>query len=601
MPLFAASTPGIWIDRFMVIALTLIPLWVVLWGLRRSRWVAGRTGVGPQRAPGIRHRCRRRASIPQAARPSAGLGAKARLAVCAAGGLGLVAWLLFGGADSRVPALEPTRTEALAAAREAIADSGIEIPEGWRELSAIRGEPGLDDRFVWQEGGPQAYDTLIGSFLAPPRWMVRVVTFEGDVVERAEEVGVSVGGDGEVLRLSHRLPESRAGASLDEETARALARQALRDRFGVDPETLGEISAEPEQQPERVDWKFVFKDGTTFPMDQGEARIAVHLAGDEVVDGYRFVHVPEEWERAERNRRSSAQLVRIVCVVTLILIFVAGAVVAVVRWSRGHFAVQTFAIAFGLLAGTGGLGLYNGWLSITAQFSTAQPYALQSAMVVAGGLLVLLGSAVGVALTVGMVHRWLPEQPTSAGVAGLFPGAALGVALAGLSALATRAFPRLDAAWPSFEAAGARWPFLAAVIDPIGGWIAGAAVFLLIFAAVDALSRRWSRGRVPLSLALVALGFAIAGADGVPTVGRWLAAGLVTGLVLLGSYLVVRHHLALVPVAAAVLTALTLLREGLLGAYPGALAGSIAAVVIIVALGILWARRMMADSVNIAG
>ncbi len=463
----------------------------------------------------------------------------------------------------------------------------------------MRGEPGLDDRFIWQEGGGDAYDALIESYLAPPRWAVRFATFEGDVVDRAEEVAVSVGNDGQVLRLSHRLPESRAGASLDEEPARAVARSVLRDRFGIDPEALNEVSAEPEQQPERLDWKFVFKDEASYPLDRGEARIAVHLAGDEVVDSYRFVHIPEEWERAERNRRSSAQLIQIVCVVALILVFVAGAVIAVVRWSKGRFAQRTFVVALGLLAGTGGFGLYNGWPAITAQFSTAQPYPLQSAMVVAGGLLVLLASAVGVALVIGMVHRWLPEQPGGVDIAGLLPGVALGVVLAGISSVASRVFPQLDAAWPSFEPAAARWPLLAAIVDPVGGWIAGVAVFLFVFAAVDALSRQWSRARLPLSVALVGAGFAIAGADGVPSLARWLVGGLVTGIALLSIYVVViRHHMALVPVAAAVMTAPTMVREGLIGAYPGALAGALAGAVIIVVLGGVWSLRMTTDSMT---
>lgn len=596
LPLFAASTPGIWIDRAVVIVLTLIPLWIVVRARARTRgWEevpesARNTAWSPPPLPETSVR-------PESPRPSVGLGAGSRPWLYAAGVLGLAGWLVFGGVDSHVPGLETSRGEAVASARAEVRDFGISMPDDWKELSAVRGEPGLDDRFVWQEGGGDAYAALMGSYLAPPRWLVRFATFEGDVVERAEEVGVSVGNDGRVLRLSHRLPESRAGAALDEEAARAVAGEVLRDRFGLDPETVDEVSAEPEQQPERLDWKFVFKDEASYPLERGEARIAVHLAGDDVVDSYRFIHVPEEWERAERNRRSSAQLVQIVCVVSLILLFVAGAVIAVIRWSKGRFAPRTFAVALGLLAGTGGFGLYNGWPAITVQFSTAQPYPLQAAMVVAGGLLVLLASAVGVALVIGMVHRWLPEQPGPEGIFGPLPGAALGAALAGISAVSSRVFPRLDAAWPSFEPAAARWPVLAAIIDPVGGWIAGAAVFLFVFAAIEALSRQWSRARLPLSVALVIVGFAIAGADGVPSVTRWLVGGLVTGIILLSTYVaIIRHHMALVPVAAAVMAGLTMAREGLVGAYPGAFAGSMVGAAIIVVLGGLWSVRMTTDS-----
>ncbi len=43
LPLFAASSSGIWIDRGLVILLTLIPLWIVL----RARWKAGSWGEVP--------------------------------------------------------------------------------------------------------------------------------------------------------------------------------------------------------------------------------------------------------------------------------------------------------------------------------------------------------------------------------------------------------------------------------------------------------------------------------------------------------------------------------------------------------------------------
>jgi hypothetical protein len=70
-----------------------------------------------------------------------------------------------------------------------------------------------------------------------------------------------------------------------------------------------------------------------------------------------------------------------------------------------------------------------------------------------------------------------------------------------------------------------------------------------------------------------------------------------TGVLLLASYLLVfRHHLALIPVAAAVLTGLTVLREGLIGGSPGAAAGAAVGGAIIVVLGVLWSQAMERDS-----
>ncbi|HQP44631.1 MAG TPA: CPBP family intramembrane metalloprotease, partial [Thermoanaerobaculales bacterium] len=530
IPLFAASTPGIWVDRALVLALTLVPLLIVL--ARRIR--AGRWGevAEADRNLGWQPAAAAVAERPEAVPAAAGIGSRSRAALVAAGVIGLAAW--FGLADfrSEVPALAAGRSAAVTAARAELAARGITIPEGWRALSAVEGAPSIEDRFVWQEGGAEAYRDLLGSYVAPPRWLVRFTSFEGDVVERAEEYQVSVGPDGAVERFSHRLPESRAGAQLESGAARELARQAVAERLGLDAGRLNEVSAEPEKRPERIDWRFVLSDKAAYPVEQGDARVAVEIGGDEVVDAYRFVHVPEDWERGERNRGSAAQLARIVCTVAAIAIFVAGGVIGVVRWSKGRFSPRTFALAASVVVVLGLIGLANSWPSITAQFSSAQPFALQAGMIVAGAVLLLVASATAMALAIGLVHRWVPRQPSPFRVADAAVAGGLGLAVAGAAAAAGRAAAPLDPTWPAFDAAGAASPFLAAALDPITGWIAGTALLLLILTFVEVASRSWTRWRVALSVGLVLAGLVLAGSDGVETVPRWLAAGLVTGLLL---------------------------------------------------------------------
>ena len=44
----------------------------------------------------------------------------------------------------------------------------------------------------------------------------------------------------------------------------------------------------------------------------------VTIAGDEVVESGRFVHIPEDWERDYRNRRGVTQVIQIACVVLVV-------------------------------------------------------------------------------------------------------------------------------------------------------------------------------------------------------------------------------------------------------------------------------------------
>ena len=90
LPIFIATAPGIWFQQFMVVALTLVPLWIVLW--RRD---AGRTLDGAAVRPSaMRPGCRRRRRFERRRRPqarTASLGASKRLAWLVAGALALAA------------------------------------------------------------------------------------------------------------------------------------------------------------------------------------------------------------------------------------------------------------------------------------------------------------------------------------------------------------------------------------------------------------------------------------------------------------------------------------------------------------------------------
>ena len=146
---------------------------------------------------------------------------------------------------------------------------------------------------------------MLGSYLSLPGWQVFVRTFEGDVAERAESWTVEIDSDGSVQRVSHELPESRSGPSLDEGAARQRVRRALADRFAIDAASLKEISAVPSKLPQRTDWLVTFAQGSP-ALPRGELRLSGRIRGDEITGLRRFVFIPEDWLRAERNAQTIA-------------------------------------------------------------------------------------------------------------------------------------------------------------------------------------------------------------------------------------------------------------------------------------------------------
>lgn len=595
LPLFAATIPGIWMDRGLVIVLTLVPLWAVL----RARWRAGAWGEVPE-VDLNRSWTPLPARIPGAREPAAtttGLLPRTRTALTGLGLAGLVAWGLSVPFATDAPPILTGDREARTVAREAMVERGDQMTTEWRELSSVDASPGLEDRFVWQEGGEEAYHALLGAYLPEPRRVVRYARFEGDVAERAEEWRIFVGPDGSFQRTVHKVPEGRAGAQLEEAEARAIALSALETRYGLKADAVEEISAEPVQLPERRDWTFVFRDPAGWPLDTGEARIEVDIAGDEVTSTGRFVHIPEDWERAERSRRSITQILQISCTVLLVLVFIAGGVLAVIRWSRHEFQTATFVVFFVLMTALGAVSLANRFRPASAGFLTAQPFALQATIVIVGGLIATTIIAAVSSLLIGVAHRILPRRHQANRGKEIVAGFALGTVLAGVGAVATALAPSTLPFWPSFAGAPDFSPLVAAALGPLASWITGTALALFVVALLWSVTAGWRRLRGVASAVILAFGVVLVGSKGIDSLPLWLVEGVLTGIVLwLVWVLALRRQPALVLPVTAAGAALGAIHDAALSAFPGALAGSLVGAVLIVTLAIWWFARLSADT-----
>jgi hypothetical protein len=89
------------------------------------------------------------------------------------------------------------------------------------------------------------------------------------------------------------------------------------------------------------------------------------------------------------------------------------------------------------------------------------------------------------------------------------------------------------------------------------------------------------------------VGLIIAGARSVETLPFWLLSGLAMGFILLLAYIfVLRFHLALVPLAAGVITILAALKQGIYQAVPAALPGVLIAMVLIDIVAFYWFKQL---------
>jgi len=599
MPLFATSAPGTWFDRTMLILLTLVPLGVVLAArFRAGRWTS--VSAGELNAAWEPDPVAERAEEVTAPDVGAMAATTARL-LPVAGIIGLIVWLAFTGFSSDAPRMEVGRSDAIAVGQDTMDERGIELPPPWRTLTSIVTPLYLEHRFVWQEGGPEAYEQLLGTYLTPPFWEARYVRFEGDVAERAEEYRLDVFPDGSLQRFWHRLPEARPGADLPEEEARALAIAAVRERFGLevaDAEVDGrltEISAESEKQPDRRDWTFTFEDEEDYPLETGAARIDVRIAGDEVADVSRYVHVPEEWEREDRNRQVIPGVLGIVSIILVVLAIIAGVIVGIISWTRKKFSVAAFLVTLFVLLLSSILSAINNWPTFISALDTSQPFLFHVIILLAG--LVIAFSLIAVAL--GIVVGWVQRMQLDSGIQSptliksVVVGVSLGTLVAGLRVAAGSFGASLAPEWASLGNASAYVPTLSAALSPLfPSLITPAAFLLLSFTAIGHWTRGWTRNQASFSVVLVALGLVLGGTAASGITG-WLVSGALSGVLLLVLYpYVLRYDLTVIPIGVATMGILAQVRQVAMAAYPGAVAGGILAIIVLAAAGVFWTSKL---------
>ena len=590
IPLFVSSAPGAWVDQGIFGLIFLTPLWVAL----RARY---RGGAWIEAPAALRNAAWSPAAADAAAPAPAPLresvGLPALPVVAAVGVVGLCLWGYTAAAPSESPPLEVGRAEAVAAARAVLAAQGVD-PAAWTEMSQVAGGLGPQHRFVWSEGGVGAFRrALLGDYMGRPRWRVRYARFEGDVAARAEEHIVWIGRDGTPGRREHRLAEATPGAALSERDAHTLARDALAgmDYFAND---LPEVSAESSRRPARIDWTFTFRDLTAGGLAGGEARVAVEIAGDAVVDTRRYVFLPEAWRRADEQRLATLSIADMASTIVLGLLLVAGAVLAVVRMTRKRFDVRLALAVAGLVLLVSAAVIANDLPLLMNNLSTAQPLPLQLAIILAGGLIGAGLIAVLFGLLAGLGAGPAIESAAADRRAAAGTGVALGLGALGALTVAGAAFGGGLPPWSAYGPASSAAPWLAAAIEPVQGYLLLALVTLLVVTSANALTAHWTRRKPAVAAALVVVGAVLAPGTGPDDLLSWAVLGLLSGAILLGAYVrVLRDRPALVVLAAAAMTAPEILARGVDQAYGGALPGSLLGAAVVSCIAWRWFVHLM--------
>jgi hypothetical protein len=589
IPLFTTSTPSIWMDRTLVVFFSLTPLWIILVArLRAGAWVSLKAKEFNQAWKPLRTRFTTKAN--NRVKKPAELDTVWTGILTFAATACLFAWcFVFNFKNNALP-LEIERSEAIAISRSALEKTGVHLSPPWKALAGTTATVDDQDDFIWRTEGADGYRKLMGSYLTPPAWQVRFVRFDTSVEERAEEYQVIVARGGEVLGLQHELPESRQGASLDQAEAKKIGLAAIEKDFGLKPSALKEISSKVAKLPSRKDWLFIFADPGVV-LKSGEARIGVKVAGDQAVFSQKFIFVPEEWSRAERNRENFMNLIKVFCGLILGLTVLAGIAYSLLSWTKKKFEIRDFRSFLAIFSALGLAVFINALPNKLAQFSTREPQVNQIINIVAFGSLKLLFLALFSALIVGYFHYSTHKKLFVPKTSSALTGYSLGIILTVLTAGATKLFPPLGPTWGDLLGLDNFLPVLMG-LQIVEKYILLTLVYALLGLIAETITDHWSK-REPLGcLYLILFGFAVMGAQAESFIS-WIALGSLFGA---GLYVifrfVIRSNLSLIPLISASSVILLEIKEMRMRPYPGLQLNGAIAIALVLFASFAWYKKL---------
>lgn len=457
LPIFISSATRI--SQASIILISLIPVWVII----VRRWQTGRFF---NRIPDDAYN---HAFIPTTA-PQADVSAKKEIntqpqkSISSAyatalllGGIfaaGIASW--YTPKNHMAEAITLDRKQALLKARTYLQEQDISLSNEWTELVsfydsyATNYDQKLTNKFVWETKNQELYTTMLNErYITPPHWYVRFARFSGTSVERAEEYGVYLDGDGAVFRFVHTIAQSAQLPSISQEEAREKAYQELYDRFGIQRSDLQELSAESFKEPARTDWLFIFNNTKMTPLlPDGQARTLVIISGDTITDSRKFIHIPQEWARAQQGKLAIEQTTWLALVFALMLIMLT-------LWIKGctkalFFKINTrpALILIGVFVVLQILNIIDALPALYAHFNTSEPWTNQLvSMVGSMTLSSTLRMALFVSLLIGASNPFAITVFTGID----FPmGLMIGYTMATVTTVLSAWIPSAYPLWPTF-------------------------------------------------------------------------------------------------------------------------------------------------------
>ena len=592
LPLWVSSTPGIWVDRLLVLLFLFLPLIIVFYlRFRNKKW----TKV-PDVVKNNGWKVPERHIAPEKEEPVIEIKKPdVEKWILPLGVAGLIAWIVFSPFETDTPILKESKQEAVSIAKNELQIRYNLNLKDWTILTSVSDNVDIRDIFVWQEGGEQTYHKMLNTWLAPPYWHIRLVKTKGKVEEKTEEFIVDVLNDGKILGVTHKVPEKRPGDNLKQPDAQQIADSVLISTYGLKRANLKEISVSPEKQENRTDWEFIYADTTAFPMAQGQGRYLIEISGNEVTDTYSYVHVPEEWIRSNKEKNSKIAVIKTISNILVIGTIIFGLVLGIIRWTRKKFKTKLMLYFTGLFGLFYILEVVTNWPTMLAGYSTQLPMGNFITTILISltisGIFFSLFNGIFVAATPG----WLPVVEKT-DKQNIWMSVALGFLVVGVLASVKIFMPKTEPSWIDFSYLNGSIPWAEFTFSKVGNIIIYPAFAAMLFLGIHhftkgGTSQKW----IGILLVLLA-GMAISGLS-VENISSWAISGFILSLFIgVVYYFFIRFHFEWIPLGFGLIPVILIIKEISIVRTAPVITGGAIMIIISVAVLYGWYRQLIKNS-----
>src|SRR6056297_40176 len=566
IPIFASSADGIFWSKIIATILILFPiLFVIYRRLKFGKWYEIKDkDLNGAVKPEIQNQ-KTTSKIKKNKMPS-----NIKKIIFVLGIAGVLIWTYFSNFTIDIPGLNIKRDEAIKIAKKTLNKNDIKLSGEWRVFTKMTAENSRNDRFIWEEGGKKTYKKLIGDYLAAPMWTVRFARFVGNVKDRKEEYRVAISSDGKPIKIKHIIPEHWEGESLSEKEAREIAQNKIKEKYGLSINDLEEVAAVPRKRPNRKDWYFEYKNEQIYPLEKGQARIAITISGNKVTDSQKYVFIPEKWKRSYRNEENMKSVFRTISMIIFGLLIISALWIGVKKWKNDEInkklLIKSSIFIFILLMG-------NMLLSLPATlfyFDTAVPYIVQLFTVNAMSVIGFIIFSLMIGLIISYIFKWQSEEVMQGKFKTIFLGLSVSGITVGLATLADKITPKVIPQWADYSNINSYFSLGNNIVGTLLGYIFMTIILYYVVLVFEHITSNWTKRKILGMLFYLVIGFAMKGMQGFETIISFVGGGLIIGILLLiFSLLVFRYNTSLIPFATLGFTIINSLKQGLYQGYSG--------------------------------